>query len=249
MVQPIKFYDIPSTLPGKAWSVNLWKTRYSLNFKGLPFETIWTEYPDIAPLAKTMGFKPAIGSNPPHYTLPAIYDPNTSAALADSAAIAEYLDKAYPDTPRLFPSGSHALQYVFLDIFQEKLRPVWQFVLPASVLILNPASEEYFRRTREAKFGKTLEDVVPKGEDAVVEWTKVQAAFDDIHGWLEKGKSNGPYFLGQEPAFVDIAIASLILYLKKTWGEDSQLWKDVATWNGGRWSKLIQDFQKYEGIL
>ena len=28
----IIFYDIPSTLPGKAWSPNTWKTRYVMNY-------------------------------------------------------------------------------------------------------------------------------------------------------------------------------------------------------------------------
>lgn len=223
--------------------------RFSLGLKRLHYQTEWVEYPDIASVSKKMGFLPtAMHGDNPYYSLPAIYDPNSSTPLSDSALIAEYLDKAYPDTPKLFPPGSHALQYAFIDALSSKLQPIWAFALPASHAILNPLSQEYFRRTREAQFGKPLEDVIPKGEAAVEEWMKIKAAFDAVYGWLEKGKENGPYFLGKEPAFVDIVIASHLIYFKKIWGADSQQWKDFSTWNNGRWERLVKDFEKYENV-
>ncbi|KAH0585732.1 hypothetical protein J132_04283 [Termitomyces sp. J132] len=249
MADSITFYDIPSTIPGKCWSVNLWKTRYSLNFKGLPYKTEWVEYPDIAPMSKKMGFRPtAMHGDNPYYSLPAIYDPNNTTSLSDSALIAEYLDKAYPNTPKLFPPGSHALQYAFIDALDMKLETIRAFAYHASYAILNPSSQEYFRRTREASFGKPLEDIAPKGERAVEEWAKVKAAFDVIDGWLEKEKENGSYILGQEPVFVDFVLAAYLLYFKKIWGADSQKWKDISTWNNERWERLVKDFEKYESV-
>ncbi|KAG6872892.1 hypothetical protein C0995_005597 [Termitomyces sp. Mi166 len=247
MLEPIIFYDIASTIPGQCWSSNLWKTRYSLNFKRLPYKTEWVEYPDIAPMSKKMGFLPtAMHGENPYYSLPAIYDPNHSTLLSDSALIAQYLDKAYPNTPKLFPPGSHALQYAFIDALGYKLEPIRAFALPASHAILNPRSKEYFRRTREAHFGKPLEDIAPKGEVAIEEWAKVEKGLNDVAVWLEKGKENGPYFLGQEPAFVDFVLAAHLLYYKKIWGVDSQQWKDISTWDNGRWERLVKDFEKYE---
>jgi hypothetical protein len=61
----IIFYDIPGNVqPSKAWVQNTQKTRcvtiarynmpgefmftrYTLNYKGLPYRTMWVEYPDI----------------------------------------------------------------------------------------------------------------------------------------------------------------------------------------------------------
>ncbi len=37
---------------------------------------------------------------------------------------------------------------------------------------MNPASKAFIRRTREAWFGKPLEEIEPRGEEAVVEWAK-----------------------------------------------------------------------------
>ncbi|KAJ7483558.1 hypothetical protein FB451DRAFT_1234964 [Mycena latifolia] len=79
MTPPIVFYDIPSTLPNKCWSPNTWKTRYALNFKGIPYKTSWVEYPDIEPLSREVGAAPTRNKpdGRPHYTLPMIHDPST----------------------------------------------------------------------------------------------------------------------------------------------------------------------------
>ncbi|KAF8074134.1 hypothetical protein FPV67DRAFT_788840 [Lyophyllum atratum] len=250
MAEPITFYDIPSTIPDQAWSPNTWKTRYSLNYKGLPYKTVWIEYPDIAAHSQKLGTAPTdVKGDAPHYTLPAIYDPNTKTTLADSALIAEYLDATYPDTPKLFPPGTHALQHAFLSAFSPSLGALWQFALPATHTILNPASEEYFRRTREQVFGKKMEDIPPTGSARDEEWAKVKAGFDTVNGWLEKGKANGPYFLGKEPAFVDFVVASFILWFKKIWGADSSQWKDIMSWNEGRWESFMNGLEKYEAVL
>ena len=50
-----------------------------MNIKGLPYRTVWVEYPDIVAVLEKIGAPPA-GKAPdgsPKYTLPAIYDPNT----------------------------------------------------------------------------------------------------------------------------------------------------------------------------
>ncbi|KAJ8091023.1 hypothetical protein PM082_024630 [Marasmius tenuissimus] len=51
----IRFCDIPSKLRGSAWSSNTWKIRYVLNYKNLPYKTIWIEYSEIASTCQTIG--------------------------------------------------------------------------------------------------------------------------------------------------------------------------------------------------
>jgi hypothetical protein len=64
-LKPIVFYDIPGNAqPSKTWVQNTQKTRcvtiarydmpgefmftrYTLNYKDLPYRTVWVEYPDI----------------------------------------------------------------------------------------------------------------------------------------------------------------------------------------------------------
>ncbi|KAF8588673.1 hypothetical protein K439DRAFT_1233675, partial [Ramaria rubella] len=79
--------------------------RILLNYKGIPYKTTWVSYPDIEPTLKKLGCSPT-GTKPddpskPFYTLPAIIDTSngTQVVIADSLAIAEYLEAKYPDRP------------------------------------------------------------------------------------------------------------------------------------------------------
>jgi len=165
--------------------------------------------------------------------------------IADSWAIAEYLEKQYPDTPSLFPNNTKALQAAFTDAHYAGLDNLWAFILPATNSILNPRSEEYFRRTRELTFKVTLEDLVPKGEKAVEEWAKFKANLDKFNSWFAKTDDKGPFILGETISWTDLNVASWTIWLKVVWGEDSKEWKDIASWNGGRWNNLLIALEKY----
>ncbi|PPQ85501.1 hypothetical protein CVT25_006581 [Psilocybe cyanescens] len=243
----IIFYDIPSTLSGNAWSPNTFKTRYTLNFKGIPYTTEWVEYPDIEPVCKKLGIKPTT-KNPDgsdSYTLPAIHDPSTGVYIADSILIAEYLDKTYPDTPTVLPRSTLALHHAFDEALDAALDPLWEFILPDTCLALNPRSLEYFSRTREQAFGKSLEDLRPKGDYATKRWGELQASIGKVDTWYSKTDDLGPFFMGNEASWGDIVVASYLIWLRIVWGQDSQQWKDIAGWHVGRWARLLQDLEKY----
>ncbi|TFK37427.1 hypothetical protein BDQ12DRAFT_713521 [Crucibulum laeve] len=246
----ITFYDIPSALPGNAWSPNTWKTRYSLNYKEIPYKTEWVEYPDIESLCKKVGIPPTSKkkNGADHYTLPAIHDSSTGIALAESKLIAEYLEKTYPNTPKLFPLGTEALQHAFLDAYSATLSAYWQFILPVTTTRLNPPSEEYFTRTRTELFGKPLKDVPPTGEERVVEWKKLQDGFAVVNKWYEKN-GRGPFIMGDTPSFADFVVGAFTLFGKLIFTEDSEEWKDIASWNEGRWVKLVDSLEKYAQIV
>uniref|UniRef100_A0A8H7XQ77 GST N-terminal domain-containing protein n=1 Tax=Psilocybe cubensis TaxID=181762 RepID=A0A8H7XQ77_PSICU len=243
----IIFFDLPSTLPGNAWSPSTFKTRYTLNYKGIPYTTQWVEYPDVEAVSKKLGIKPTT-TNPDgsdHYTLPAIYDPSTGVYLADSILIAEYLDKTYPDTPKIFPHNTVGLQHAFNEALETALDPLWEFILPDTCPILNPRSNVYFRRTREHAFGMTLEELRPSGERAVTRWEELKKNLEKVDAWYSK--VDGTFILGNKISFADIVVASHLIWLRKVWG-DRQEWKDIAEWNGGRWENLLNALEKYASI-
>ncbi|KAJ7695987.1 hypothetical protein B0H17DRAFT_1198308 [Mycena rosella] len=246
-IKPIIFYDIPSTAPECAWSPSTWKTRYSLNFKGLFYETTWVEYPDIVELCKAIGAEPSMieQDGSPYYSLPVIHDPNTGAIVSDSARIADYLDAAYPNTPKLIPAGTHTLQESFrvaaYNATRQHLRP---YVIPAVAGILRPRSKEYYVRTREEHFNKKLADVVPTGEAHEAAWKEVEAGYNRIKGWMRDGDN---FVMGDTISFADFVIAGDLQWCMKGFGADSDKWKDMLRWDGGRWAKLLDDLKKYEG--
>ncbi|KAG5642388.1 hypothetical protein DXG03_002846 [Asterophora parasitica] len=248
MSSVITFYDIPSKTPGQAWSPNTWKIRYALNFKGIPYKTVWVEYPDIEKVSKKIGAPPT-NEKPdgaPFYTLPAIYDPSTNTAVSESILIAEYLDKTYPDTPKLLPGDTHALQRAATNAFLPGGGPGLQFAIPATHRILSSASEGYFRRHREPLFGKTLEELTPTGPERDVEWAKVKARFNDVDKWLRGGE--GPYFLGKTPSFIDFDVGARLYWYRTIFGEDSAEYTDILSWNEGRWAVYAEGLKQYETV-
>lgn len=223
--------------------------RYVLNYKKLPYKTVPLEYPDLEGEFKKLGIPPsgtkADGS--PLYTSPSLTDDATGAKISDSYKIAEYLDKAYPNTPKVIPPGTEALQQAFYDQFWQLVSPLWPLYLPRiPSVILNPPSAEYFTATRSVVFGKPLADVEPKGAENAEGWKKIQAAFDTLNGWLSK--SGGPYFMGDTPTFADFTVGGLLHGLKICFGENSQEWKNIASWNNGRWKELVDSLDKYASV-
>ncbi|KAJ7704839.1 hypothetical protein B0H17DRAFT_1326369 [Mycena rosella] len=248
MTPPIVFYDIPSTLPNKAWSPNTWKTRYALNYKGVPYTTVWVEYPDIEPLCRDIGATPTStkADGRPHYTLPIIHDPSTGLVVSDSTKIAAYLDATYSDTPRLIPVGTMGLQRAFEAAAQSLLAPVTQYGHPAANAKLNPTSEAYIRRTREAMWRKTLEELTPKGAEDVVQWAKVKEGFGKMDEWIGASGEGSAYIMGDAPCYADMWIAGYVVWIKLILPDK---WEDMKLWHGGRWATLLQNLEKYETVM
>ena len=92
-------------------SKNNVRSRYTLNIKGIPYKTIWVEFPDVKALCQKIGAAPTLPlpDDTMMYTLPTIYDPNTKAIVSESAAIVRYVEKTFPDfKPTLVPSETDA---------------------------------------------------------------------------------------------------------------------------------------------
>lgn len=171
---------------------------------------------------------------------------DTGVSIQDSFAIAEYLEKKHP-SPSLFPNNTIAFQSTFDEAVQRTaLKSVVGFILYDIYQIVNPASKEFIRRTREPMFGKPLEEIAPKGDEAVAQWAKVEAEWGVIDAWHKK--SRGSYILGNTVSWADFVTACWIISARAAWGQDSQKWKDFASWHGGRWGKLLEDLKEYQKI-
>lgn len=230
-------------------------TRFALNYKGLKYRTEWIEYPDIEGLYKKLGIpatsKKADGSD--WYTLPVIHDPSTDTIISDSLLIARYLDKAYPNTPPLFPKGTHAIQAGFIEAVDDAMtRAIYPLV---AVFVANYVSEEsgkFFRATREPRLGK-LEELAPWGtEKAEQVWQRAEKSFGRVADWLDANKldgTTGSFVFGESISHVDLFIGGRLIWARTVWGEDSKEWKRLTVWHGGRWEKFLQALDKYAAIL
>ncbi|KAH8813703.1 hypothetical protein DL96DRAFT_1820963 [Flagelloscypha sp. PMI_526] len=237
----ITFYDIPSTLPGVDYGPNTPKVRLALEYKGIPFETKWVEFPDISKVSIEVGAQPTgkwKHDGSPLYTCPFIYDSKTGKAVSDSWNIVQYLDETYPDTPRLVPQGLNGLVKVFIDEAGSKLLPAFApYNLSKTGEVLNPASQPFFFETRSSLIGITLAEL-----DARANWDTVKASLDWLEGVIEQNKKGGQYIVGDQLTYADIFVGSLMRWFV-VHGKESQLWKDLVTLNGGRWGKLLEELE------
>ncbi|KZV85199.1 hypothetical protein EXIGLDRAFT_654270 [Exidia glandulosa HHB12029] len=251
-IQPLTFYDIASKDGVGPWSLNTWKARFALNYKGIPYKTIFLSYPDIEPEMRKIGAAPGI--QVPGFTLytcPVIVDPNHSnVVISDSFKIAVHLDDKYPDTPRVLPPGTRALQKAFVQLhFETIFRPVAEIVCPACPENLeSPRAREYFERTRLKWFGKPLEEWIPSA-DRAAHWKKLEEAHAKIGALYDQAKEEfgveDTFMMGTEPSFADFLVAGGMLWIKKFMREPGDGWDIVRTWEDGRWEKLLTRLEPY----
>ncbi|KAJ3560830.1 hypothetical protein NP233_g10577 [Leucocoprinus birnbaumii] len=245
----ITLFDLAAKAPIKCWSPYAWKARYVLNMKNIPYTTAWVDYPDLEPESKKAGVKPSNikkRDGNPWYTCPAIVDDSTGTAIPDSFEIALYLDKQYPNTPRAIPEGMEGLQKAFEEQFMDLLQPtIWVLIVSKVPAFLNPSSAKYFYDTRSAFLGKPLEQLAVDPEERKQLWAKIKGSFDKLDGYYAKTDSAGPFFMGQTVSFADFTVAGMLRAVKICLGSDSEEWKAIEEWNGGRWKALIDSLEPY----
>jgi glutathione S-transferase len=219
--------------------------RFALNFKGLSYTTVWVEYPDIEALCISIGAPPtgAKASGEPHYTLPVIHDRYTGAVVADSLAIARYLDEAFPSAPTLVPTGTSALHAAFEDAFESTMvRALIPAMIADNGSLLGARSADYWRRTREARYGQRLEEICPEGETRNKQWKIVQRAFTDIASWSRFEQDT--FVMGDFISWADIVVAAWLTWTRRT--TDGKKWEALLSWDGGKWEQLTKRFEKWE---
>ncbi|WP_315771860.1 MULTISPECIES: glutathione S-transferase family protein [unclassified Bradyrhizobium] len=153
----VKLYELVGTDAGRPFSPYCWRARMALAHKGLSAESIpwrFTEKSAIAPHGSEK--------------VPVMLDGDR--AVADSWAIANYLEDTYPDRPSLFGGAGGRAMARFLNAWGDIAIVGGIFPLIIADIPKNLAAEDadYFRASREARFGKSLEEVMASRDQAVI---------------------------------------------------------------------------------
>ena len=184
----LKLYDLAGAEDDRRFSPYCWRVKLALAHKGLAFETIpwrFTEKDRIA----------ASGQE----RVPVLVDGDKW--IADSWAIACYLEDAYPDRPSLFGSDAgRALSRFYVTWTDGVLQATMVRLIVRDVLDhLHPKDRAYFRKSREERFGKTLEEVVADRERNL-------PAFRAVLAPLRAVLKTQPYLGGPSPLQADYIV-------------------------------------------
>lgn len=125
----------------------------------------------------------------------------------DSIPIAEFLESTYPDPPLPLTSD---LGNEVVSKGRAVIGPVFsKSVMPREIHILSPRSQEYFRRTREARLGHPLEDLLDSEREEKA-WAAVDDSARELGDLMRTHKTEGPFVLGAQPSAADFFIAGAL---------------------------------------
>jgi glutathione S-transferase len=119
----------------------------------------------------------------------------------DSTAIADYLEERYPDHPSLFGGEIGRALARFVQNWTETVLLVGliRLVLLDIHRHCAPQDQVYFRRSREERFGTTLEEVVRDREGRLPAF---RASLDPLRRTVERQD----FISGKTPAYVDYVV-------------------------------------------
>ncbi|OHE91509.1 hypothetical protein CORC01_13205 [Colletotrichum orchidophilum] len=226
MPETLILFDIPDR-NGTCWSLNPWKTRLTLNYKGIDYKTEWLEYPDIEARLKPTGLEGDPDQVKP-YTCPAVQFPD-GTYIMNSAKIIQRIEADYPEPPLYIDSEVLSQTYGLLGKTFEALVAV---ILPAVPrVILGEKSAEYFHKTRAERFGMSLDELekTKGGEEA---WVNAKEPLEGLAALLNK--TDGPYFLGDKVSYTDFVFVGFLSCVKRA-GED-------------KYQRLLQHSESFDKI-
>jgi glutathione S-transferase len=157
----LKLYELVGTDASRPFSPYCWRTRMALAHKGLSAESIPWRFTEKAAIA-------------PHGSekVPVMLD--GERAVVDSWVIANYLEDAYPDRPSLFGGEGGRATARFMNWWGDIAIVGGIFPMIIADIPKNLSTEDaaYFRQSREARFGKSLEEVMASRDQTLTAFRK-----------------------------------------------------------------------------
>ena len=220
-----------------------------MNYKRIPFETVWVHFPDIDQTAKAL--------NAPHtrilpdgtkeYTVPIITfeRPNEkTVVLADSETIARYLDSAFPDPERmLFPKETLIFQHAFLQFLRREAKVPRAFLRVNITSILNslpPHTRDWWIETRPRAFGQPYDVLAPNTpKKRAKAWKIYEDAFDAVARYFDVAGKGNHRLSGGLVTYAEIELVSWLKTIQLIGKDDG--WKGLKDMNGGRWARLVDE--------
>jgi glutathione S-transferase len=189
----IILYDLAGADPDLRFSPYCWRTRFALAHKGLPVETVPWRFTETDVIAFSGQGK-----------VPVIRDGETT--VSDSWSIAEYLEDKYP-APTLFGGVTGKAHAQFVNAWADGVLVggIARFILRDLFDIIDPKDRAYFRSSREARFGATLEAIQEGREDRL-------AAYRDLLLPLRLVLRRQDWLGGAAPSYADHIVAGTLMW-------------------------------------
>ena len=189
----ITMHDLAGADPALRFSPYCWRTRFALAHKGFAVETVPWRFTEIDALAFSgQGKVPVIQHD--------------GKVVFDSWAIAEHLEATCP-TPSLFGGEVGKAHARFVNMWADSVLTggIARFIVRDLLDIIDPKDRDYFRSSREARFGMTLEQVQAGREERL-------PAFRDLLNPVRLTLRRQNWLGGAAPSYADYIVAGTLMW-------------------------------------
>lgn len=183
----MKLYELCCADKDVRFSPFVWRVIMCLHHKGLPFERVAMTFLEGKERLKTGAKK-----------VPVLLDGDT--CIDESFEIAKYLDEAYPDNP-LFNKSEPIERYKDLNLWTDRTIALGIFKMLAKDIhdLQDAENAAYFRETREARLGTSLEAVHAARVDSLEGF---RSSLDPLRERLKEGE----FLSGDRPEWFDYCV-------------------------------------------
>jgi glutathione S-transferase len=192
--EPMTLYEL-AIADGTSASPFVWRVKLALSRKQIAYRSIMLGLTDISG---------QFGGR--FETVPVLEAGGRQ--MSESTAIADWLDEAFPDLPRIFSCPAERSMIGFFDSWLLQL--IVSQVLPIYALDAHDCvatrDRDYYRRSREAYFGRTLEDVVARREERLPD---LRLAMEPLRACL----ADRPFLGGNHPNYADMCLLGLFVFV------------------------------------
>jgi glutathione S-transferase len=222
----ITLYDLAGSEAERRFSPFCWRSKMALAHKGLAVETVPWRFTEKDRLPQ-----PNAGR------VPVIVD--AGRVVHDSTAIADYLETRYADRPSLFGDAAARELTRFVQNWTETVLQagIVGFVVLDIWRHVGPEDQAYFRRSREERFGTSLEKVV---EDRAARLPAFRESLAPLRRSVERQK----FLAGEAPAYADYVVFGAFQWARAISDFELLAADDpVAAWRG----RMLDLFDGFAG--
>lgn len=214
-------YDLAGEDPDRRFSPYCWRIKFALRHKELVFDTVVWRFAEREAIAFSGQGK-----------VPVLVDGDQ--VVVDSWQIAEYLEDRYRDAPSLFggESGKSLTQFVSAWADTILIPAVAPLVMVDIPPILHEGDRQYFRESREARFGASLEALAGNRDEQVKGFRQSLLPLRRLLGQHD-------FLGGQAPNYADYSVFSVFQWARCVSGFALLTQDDVVAQWGARMLELF----------
>ncbi|MGK9168771.1 glutathione S-transferase family protein [Inquilinus limosus] len=198
MPDTLTLYELAGADAALRFSPHCWKTRMALAHKRLEADRVPWRFTEKEAIAFSgQGLVPVL-----------VHDGET---VCDSWRIALHLEERFPDRPSLFGGGAAIPLARFVNGWADTalLPAIVRIILADIPNCLDERDRDYFRTSREQRFGQRLEEVV-------ADRPAHMAALNQVLMPLRRALAQDPFLSGPQPAYADYCVFGMFMWARCT---------------------------------